>query len=117
MASVGGTLMNAQQFILPALAGFAAGAIGVVAIVYLGIRFNYKNLRTLYAHIPQHRGFYLAWGLTGGVMIAALVTVIPILDGYGIKDPWTGLIMIAICLVIFWPMMRYLKRLKNDPRV
>lgn len=93
------------------------GTIGFVAIIWLGIRFNYKNLRTLYAHIPQHRGFYLAWGLTGGAMIAALITAIPILDGYGIKDPWTGLIMIALCLAIFWPMLRYLKRLKNDPRV
>jgi uncharacterized membrane protein YhaH (DUF805 family) len=71
-------------------------------------------MRKLYAHIPQDRRFYIAWGLTGGFMIAAMITALPALDLYGVKDPWTGLIMIAICLAIFWPMIRYLKRLRDE---
>ena len=106
--------MTAMEMLKTALAGFLAGSLGTALIVFLGIRFNYKSLRTLYAHIPQDRRFYIAWGLTGGAMVAAIVTALPILDVYGIKDPWTGLVMIAMCLVIFWPMLRYLKRLRDE---
>ena len=108
--------MALQSYLLNGLAAFLAGAAGTTLILFLGIKLNYKNLRTLYAHIPQDRRFYMAWALTGGAMIAAIVTTIPILEAHGIKDPWTGLIMIAMCFLIFWPILRFLKRLRDEPR-
>ena len=108
--------MPFQSFLLTGLAAFLAGAAGFVLIIFLGIKLNYKSLRTLYAPFPQDRRFYIAWGLTGGTMIAAIVTALPVLESYGIKDPWLGLSLIAMCLLIFWPMLRYLKRLRDEPR-
>jgi hypothetical protein len=99
-----------HAWVVPGLFAFLAGAIGFAAIVYLGIKFNYKNLRTHYAHIPQDRTFYLAWALTGGVMMTAFVTIMPIIESYGIKDPWYGLIMIAVGMAVFFPMIFFLKR-------
>ena len=80
------------------------------ALVFIGIKLNLKNLRTLYAHIHQDRSFYRIWSVFGGVLGAAYVTAIPVIGSYGIKDPWFGLIMIAIGLGLFVPLISVLKR-------
>lgn len=102
--------MSAQYLVTSALAGLIGGALLMPALVFIGIKLNLKNLRTLYAHIHQDRSFYRIWSVFGGVLGAAYVTAIPVIGSYGIKDPWFGLIMIAIGLGLFVPLISVLKR-------
>ena len=66
------------------------------------------------AGIRQDARFYRAWAPTGGALGAAWMTGMPLLDASGIKDPWYALIMIATALVVFIPMMIFLKRLRRE---
>ena len=102
--------MSAQYLVTSALAGLIGGALLMPPLVFIGIKLNLKNLRTLYAHIHQDRSFYQIWSVFGGVLGAAYVTAIPVIESYGIKDPWFGLIMIAIGLGLFVPLISVLKR-------
>ena len=102
--------MSAQYLVTSALAGLIGGALLMPPLVFIGIKLNLKNLRTLYAHIHQDRSFYRIWSVFGGVLGAAYVTAIPVIGSYGIKDPWFGLIMIAIGLGLFVPLISVLKR-------
>jgi hypothetical protein len=82
----------------------------LVAVIFVGIKLNLKGLRTAYADVRQDDRFYRAWALTGAALGALMLTAIQLLDAAGIKDPWYGLIMIAIGLVMFLLMIRFLKR-------
>jgi hypothetical protein len=54
----------------------------------------------------------------GGALGAGMLTAIPIIDASAIKEPWYGLIMIAIGMVPFIPMIRFLKaRRDRDMRL
>ena len=105
-----GDWMPAQSLIGLALAGFVGGAIVMAAVVFVGIKLNLKGLGTVSAGIRQDARFYRAWALTGGALGAAWMTGMSLLDVSGIKDPWYALIMIAMALVVFIPMMIFLKR-------
>ncbi len=93
-----------------ALAGFAGGAVLTVTVVFVGLKLNLKGMGDAYSGVRQDARFYRWWALTGGAIGAAWSTAIPILDASDIKEPWYGLIMIATGLVLFVPMMRFLKR-------
>lgn len=97
-----------------ALAGFVGGAIFMVTVLFVGLKFNLKGIRTAYAGVRQDARFYKAWALLGGGLGAAWMPAIPMLDAWGIKDPWFGLIMIGIAAVLFIPMFRFLKRHRNS---
>jgi hypothetical protein len=103
-------MMSPLRLVELALAGFAGGAVFVVVVVFLALKFNYKQLRTAYSHIPQDGRFYQAWALLGGALGASYLVAMPLLDASGVKDPWYGLIMIAIGLVLFVPMVFFLRR-------
>ena len=103
-------VMTLESVLVPALIGTVLGAVGFPALVYLGIITNYKKLRTHYAHIPQDRAFYRAFALMGATFGGAYGAEMPLLDASGIKDPWYGLIMIITGLIVFFPMMLFLKR-------
>lgn len=102
--------MTIEAVLVPALIGTVIGAIGFPILVYVSIATNYRKLRTLYAHIPQDWAFYRAFALTGAGMGGAYGAELPMLDASGLKDPWYGLIMIATGLVIFLPLVFFLKR-------
>jgi len=106
--------MPALSLIGWALAGFGGGAIVMVAVVFVGIKLNLKGLGRVSADIRQDARFYRAWALTGGGLGAAWATVMPLLDASGIKDPWYALIMVATGLVVFIPMMIFLKRRRRE---
>lgn len=95
-----------------ALAGFAAGALFGVVALFVGFRLNLKKVRTVYAAagIPETRRLYRAIALMTAGMGAVMVPMMPVLDSYGVKDPWYGLSMMAACLPFFWAYTRYLKR-------
>jgi hypothetical protein len=48
--------------------------------------------------------------LLGAVLGTLMLTGILVLDAYGIKDPWYGLTLIALCMVAFYPMVGFLKQ-------
>ncbi len=109
-----GVEMNALSLIGIAAAGLIGGAIVMVTVIFVGIKLNLKGLGTGYAGWRQDARFYRAWAITGAALGASMLTAIQVLDAAGIKDPWYGLIMIAIGLIVFLPMIRFLKRHRNS---
>lgn len=105
--------MTIEHVVALGFAGLIGGAVLVPLIVFIGIKLNLKNLRTLYAHITQDRRFYRGWAAFGGALGAAWMMAMPVIEAYGIKDPWYGLIMIAIALGFFVPLIGFLKRLQK----
>jgi hypothetical protein len=108
--------MNALSLIGAAAAGLVGGAIFMVGVVFVGIKLNLKGLRTACAGWRQDAGFYRAWAITGAALGASWLTAIQVLDAAGIKDPWYGLTMVAIGLIVFLPMIGYLKRHRSGSR-
>ena len=102
--------MNPLTIVAVALASAAGGALFMPALVFVSIKLNLKGIRTVYAGSRQDAQFYRAWALVGAALGASLSTAIAVLDQAGIKDPWYGLIMIAICLVPFIAIASFLKR-------
>jgi hypothetical protein len=92
-----------------ALAGFVGGAVFMATVVFVGIKLNLKGLGTATAGLRQDARFYRIWAMTGGALGAAWMTAIQLLDDGGIRDPWYGLIMIAIGLLVFIPTVILLK--------
>lgn len=104
------TSPTAAYLVKIALAGALGGAALVPAVTFLAIKANYKGLRTAYAGIPQNALFYKAWAIFGGVVGGAMMLAMPLLDAAEVKDPWYGLVLIAICLVPLIAVTRFLRR-------
>jgi hypothetical protein len=102
--------MDPLTFVTMVLASAAGGALLMPALIFVSIKLNLKGIRTLYADIRQDARFYRAWALVGAALGASYSTAIAILEQTGIKDPWYGLMMIAIGLVPLLVMARFLKR-------
>ena len=92
--------------------GGVIGALGYPALVWVGIALNLKGLRTLYTGFKKDRAFYRSWAWLGGAMGMTWVAAMIVMDAYGVKDPWYGLALIAIGLLLLWQQVRVLKRLR-----
>jgi hypothetical protein len=101
--------LNPATVVVFAFASAAGGALCMPLLVFVGIKLNLKGMRTVYAGIRQDARFYRAWALVGAALGASSSTAIAILQQAGIEDPWYGLIMIAIALVPFIAIARFLK--------
>jgi len=88
---------------------FVAGSIFVVTVIFVALKLNLKGMRKAYAGIHQGARFYGMWALTGGGVGAMYAIAIPLLDAAQIKDPWYGLILMALMLVIVTPMGLFLR--------
>lgn len=99
--------------------GFAGGALLGLITIFLGFRLNWKGMRTVYmaAGVKETRALYKASALAFGAMIAAVVALMPVLDANGVKDPYTGLILMASMLPVLFLYVRAIKRLRvrNGP--
>src|SRR5262245_46084874 len=93
-----------------ALAGLAGGAIFTVIVVFIGIKLNLKGLGTSTAHLRRDAMFYGRWAMLGGLLGGLWLLAIPILDASGIKEPWYGLIMIAIGMATLIPTTRLIRQ-------
>ena len=95
--------------------GFAGGALLGVLAIFLGFRLNLKGVRTIYtaAGVPETRALYKASAFWFGAMIAATVALMPVLDINGVKDPYTGLALIAGMLPFVLFYSRAIKRLRG----
>jgi phosphatidylglycerophosphate synthase len=96
--------------------GFAGGALLGVLAIFLGFRLNLKGVRTVYtaAGVEETRALYKASAIWFGAMIAAAVALLPVLDVNRIKDPYTGLILIAGMLPFMFLYARAVKRLRGQ---
>lgn len=112
-----GSKMTAQSLASMAFIGLVGGAVFTVVVVFIALKLNLKGVGTVYRDVPQNGRFYRAWAILGGALGASFLTAMPILDASGIKDPWYGLILIAIALVLFLPMIRFLKRHRDGGRI
>lgn len=93
--------------------GGVIGALGYPALIWVGIAFNLKGLRTAYVSFRKDGAFYRSWAYMGGAMGACWVAAMIAMDAYGVKDPWYGLVLIVIGMLLFWRQVRFLKRLRS----
>lgn len=96
--------------------GFAGGALLGVLAIFLGFRLNWKGVRTVYtaAGVSETRALYKASAFWFGLMIAGLVALMPVLDANSVKDPYTGLILMASMLPFLFGYARAIKRLRGQ---
>ena len=101
-----------------ALLGCLAGAVFAPAVVYAGLVLNLKGIATAYAGIRQDAAFYRAWACLGGSIGGIWAVAMQVMDAQGIEDPWYALVLIGSAMLLFWPMLRFLKRHRagNGPR-
>ncbi len=97
-----------------AVAGAVAGALLGAAVMFLGLTFNLKRVRTIYqaVGIPITAEVYKAAAIAFGGMGAVLLPLMPILDANGMKDPWYGLSMMAAVAPFGFMFARRMKKLR-----
>ena len=107
--------LGEESVTLASQVGFVAlaaviGAIAYPMLIFVAIKLNWKQLGRVLGNHRQDARFYRRWSLLGAVLGTLMLTGILILDAYGIKDPWYGLTLIALCLLAFYPMVGFLKQ-------
>lgn len=103
------TLTSAAAYIV---LGGLIGGLAYPALIRVGIAVNLKGLRTTFAPFRQDGAFYRSWAYLGGAMGTSWVAAMIVMDAYGVKDPWYGLVLIAIGMLLFWRQVRVLKTLR-----
>src|SRR5215475_2173094 len=91
-------------------ASFFGGAIFTVAVIFIALQLNLKGLRTMYTGVRQDAVFYGSWMLAGGVIGAAWVPPILVLDAAQLNEPWFGSVMIATGFAVLLLVVRFQKR-------
>lgn len=97
-----------------AVAGALAGALTGALVMFLGLTFNLKRVRTIYqaAGIPVSGEVYKAAAMSFAGMGAAVLPLMPVLDANGVKDPWYALSMMAAMVPFIFVFARRLKKLR-----
>lgn len=97
-----------------AVAGALAGALMGALVMFLGLTFNLRRVRTIYeaAGIPVTGEVYKAAALSFAGMGAAVLPLMSVLDANGVKDPWYALSMMAAMVPFFLVFARRLKKLR-----
>ena len=97
-----------------AVTGAVGGALFGAFVMFLGLTFNVKRVRTIYqaAGIPITAEVYRAAAVAFGGMGAVLLPLMPILDANGMKDPWYGLSMMAAMAPFGIMFARRMKKLR-----
>lgn len=98
-----------QHIAIAAIAAVAGGAF-IPAIIWFAIATNWKQLGRVMAGYRQDARFYRHWAYVGAAFGAAMATAMPLLDAYGVQDPWYGLTLMALIAATFWPMVGSLRR-------
>jgi hypothetical protein len=91
-------------------AGFLAGAIFTVSVMFMALQLNLKGLRTVYDGVRQDAVFYASWAIAGGVIGAVWAPPMLVLEATQLNEPWLGLAMIATGLMALFAVIRFQKR-------
>lgn len=95
-------------------AGAVGGALFGAVVMFVGLTFNLKRVRSIYqaAGIPITAEVYKAGAAAFGGMGAVLLPLMPVLDANGIKDPWYALAMMAAMVPFCFMFVRRMKKLR-----
>jgi hypothetical protein len=96
--------------------GAAAGAIVMPLIIYFGLKFNLKRLRTIFdsAAIPKTAGLYRISAAMGAALFGIVTGSQPVLDAAGENEVYIRAALLpVILLVVLWPFARALRRLRE----
>ena len=100
-----------------AVTGAVLGAVLTPLFLLLAIKLNYRRLGDAYASFPQDGTFFRLFAYGGAALFGIIAGSQPMLEAAGPDEMYIrGAMIPLIMLVVGWPFVRALKRLRAGRR-
>ena len=98
-----------------ALGGAIIGAVAMPAIMFIGLKFNLKRVRTTFeaSRIPQTPRLYRLFAAGGAGMFGIITASQPVLDAAGENEVYIRGALLPVLLLMLWPLVRALRHLSD----